>query len=78
MKPAIGRIVHFHDLTSPTGAGMPYVDTFAAIITAVHSDTCVNLTIFYPNGDTRGVSSVSLDGDVGTHTPYSWSWPPRV
>lgn len=51
MKPSIGRIVHFHP--------RPGV-THAAIVTFVHSDTCVNLAVFDSNGGTEGKTSVQL------------------
>lgn len=64
-KPSIGRIVHYL-----AGEGQP----LAAIITHVWNDACVNLTVFGPNGDTYGRTSVTFGGDrVG-----DCNWPPRV
>ena len=51
MKPSIGRIVLFHP--------WPEV-TQAAIVTYVHSDTMVNLTVFESDGTTSGKTSVQL------------------
>ena len=51
MKPTVGRIVHFKP--------RPGV-THAAIITFVHSDTCVNLAVFDSNGGSDGKTSVQL------------------
>jgi hypothetical protein len=65
MKPSIGRIVHFN--------GGPNAPVVAAIITAVHNDELVNLTIFSSVGATGGVENVKLGEGVGT-----WNWPPRV
>lgn len=76
MKPSIGRIVHFQ---SNEG-------TLAAIITAVHPDNHVNLTVFAPN---RVPGWITL-GQKGTPEetpliPYAeeptlghWNWPPRA
>ena len=63
MKPSIGRIVHFS-----------YGDqVFPAIVTAVHSDTCVNLEVFGLSLGDRIHTSV-LQGDEN----LQWRWPPRV
>jgi hypothetical protein len=59
IKPTVGRVVWF----------FPYVgDTFArngrqplaAMVTAVWSDTCVNLAVFDANGVAHGKTSVLL------------------
>ena len=77
MKPTIGRIVHYVlDLEK---------NPVAAIITAVWSDTCVNLRLFYDgyglapqtHGWAEWVTSRTLDESekpaVGT-----WHWLPKV
>jgi hypothetical protein len=51
MKPTVGRIVHFHPRTGVT---------HAAIITFVHSETCVNLAVFDSSGGSDGKTSVQL------------------
>lgn len=74
MKPSIGRIVHY---VTSTKAHV------AAIITAVWSDTCVNLRVFYDGsnnqeGNTQWgewVTSKSLDESM---QPGTWHWPERV
>lgn len=67
-KPSVGRIVHYRE---------PRVDDThairAAIVTAVWTDTCVNLTVFDKRGGTFAVTSASLGVDGGC-----WSWPERV
>jgi hypothetical protein len=74
-KPSIGRIVHYCHNGS----------RYAAIITYVCSDTCVNLVVF----DHRGMR---IDGTIAcnyfdefpilgpnqTSIPHGcWTWPPR-
>jgi len=61
MVPTIGRIVHFkaaEDVVRP------------AIITEVHSDTCVNLQVFQPGQDNWRTSVTQGEG-VG-----QWQWMP--
>lgn len=65
MKPSIGRIVHFVD---PSGAHLP------AIITCVHSDTCVNLKVFRDAEGDSFITSVVLNDEGGSS---SWHWPER-
>ncbi len=56
IKPSVGRVVHFR----PTGiSGI----VCAALITAVHSDTCVNLRVFHPDGTDTAPASVHLVQD---------------
>lgn len=59
-RPSVGRIVHY-------GPGR-----YAAIITAVWSDTSVNVTVFDPSGTVYPKSSLLLGAEDG------WSWPERV
>jgi hypothetical protein len=67
MKPTIGRIVHYH----------PYPGTQpeAAIVVAVHGDTCVNLSVCNAGGTWSTKTSVSeyAEGSAGEH----WAWPER-
>ena len=70
-KPTIGRIVHFvwmRDETTDSGDQ-------AAIITHVWSDTCINLCVFSPNGETKGETSVVYSD---TRSSRSWHWPEKV
>lgn len=47
----------------------------AAIITAVHSDVCVDLRVFPPLRDDQAIAAVTdRKGDSAGH----WEWPPRV
>jgi len=77
-KPSIGRIVHF----CWSGQRVP------AVITYVHSDTCINLK---PVGGSRGPETEqtsvlyaeenpesSAQANAMTTTHNTWSWPPRV
>ena len=78
MKPSIGRIVHF---VNKRGLG---TEIFPAIITSVHSDTVVNLNVFY---DGRAGSVAGGESPFESSVPFhegpelvkgSWFWPPKV
>jgi hypothetical protein len=70
VKPTLGRIVHFY----AGGNSAPR----AAIVTAVHGDDVVSLSVFDPMA-----TFVEPHARVaGTSTPIKvtdpyWSWPPR-
>jgi len=67
MKPKISDIVHvFSSSESPTP--MP------GIVCAVHSDVCVNLAIFDPNGGSFARTSVMKRGSL-TGLGTCWDWP---
>lgn len=69
MKPTIGRIVHTGDTNG---------EPLAAIITKVHSDTCVSLCVFASDGCTVR-TSVMLAAESATKLePFQWAWPPRA
>lgn len=76
MKPSIGRIVHY---VVNVGNARPV----AAIITAVWTDTCVNLRLFQDGSNTdpqtfsEWVTSRSLD-ESETPAQGTWHWPPKV
>lgn len=71
-KPTRGRIVDV----------LLHGETVPALITAVHSDTCVNAVLFgaRPNGVDRMAvyyaESISLDASCFANR--SWAWPKRV
>lgn len=67
-KPSIGRIVHVAN-----EAGSPC----AAIVTAVHSETCINVTKFNIEGGITHVTSLVKVSDAPKGT-VDWNWPPRV
>ena len=82
MKPTIGRIVIFVPPNEPGGTigeARRYGDR-PAIVTAVHSDTCVNLVVFAAP-DTDNIAeefpSVELD-DSNDPGAFSWHWPARA
>jgi hypothetical protein len=54
---------------------MPTSDELPAIITRVHSDTCVNLEVFGGAASNKLPTSVCLEGT--NHVGSSWRWPPR-
>jgi hypothetical protein len=66
-RPSIGRIVHFRGGTMGDHLTGPQ----AAIITQVHNDTCVNLSIV---ADLVGGLITKTSCVLGIH----WDWPPRV
>lgn len=68
MAPSVGRIVHFLEGTK---------EPSAAIITRVHSPSCVNLTVFFDDGRVESRSSVQ-DEVTGNRDYGVWSWPPRT
>jgi hypothetical protein len=69
MKPSIGRVVHYY-------ASAGQVKPFAALITDVHSDTCINVAGFN-NGNTQfGQTSVCYNEDPTSG--MRWVWPPKV
>jgi hypothetical protein len=67
MKPTIGRIVHF--IEQDGAKPLP------AVITEVHSDTCVNLSVI-PNVEHKSPHLVtSVTNHEGSQP--RWMWPPR-
>lgn len=72
MKPTVGRIVHYYgkDAYGDNGEG-PY----AALVTKVHSDTCVNLMVFMAG--MTPASSVQGGDDQQSGMSQRWEWPPR-
>ena len=82
MKPTIGRIVHFVQ-KKPVGYGDALIH-LPAIITAVWSDTCVNLQVFTDgtNSDeanmspVKRITSATLDENAEPQ-PRTWHWPER-
>lgn len=73
-KPSIGRIVHFqlpnHMITDVAHLVEP------AIITAVHTDEIVDLSVFHRLGGVQGIQDVILQHKPGQ--PFTWFWPPKV
>jgi hypothetical protein len=67
-KPTVGRIVHF----TPRANQDPGPDPWAAMVTRVHSDSVVNLTVFPPAGTPAPETQVELGAG-----PRTWRWPPR-
>lgn len=73
MKPTIGRIVHVHlpDDVYSSGSLTPH----AAVITKVWNDSCLNVTVFKPDGSTEPRTSVTYSDSP---MEMNWSWPPKV
>jgi hypothetical protein len=74
MKPTIGRIVHFYTGVPGYQANGAGEGPYAAIITQVWSDTCVNLMVFPGSAVPFPVTSVVSDEDA----MCSWRVPPHV
>jgi hypothetical protein len=75
IKPTVGRVVWYTPAKhSPWDGHQP----LAAIITHVHSDAMVNLTVFNPDGDSHGVCSVDLiqDGQPRSDNGRYCEWMP--
>jgi len=73
MAPTIGRIVHYNDKDNSSGEA----EIKAAIITEVHSEVCVNLTVFSGRSQ-EYATSVIRKGCAEDREGYStWDWPPR-
>lgn len=71
-KPTVGRIVHFYGKNvAPVSGDGP----FAAVVTAVHSDSCISLAILAPFASNVLIGSSVMHKDVA-QGDY-WAWPPR-
>lgn len=75
-RPSLGRIVHYS--LHPGPESVPQ----AAIITAVHPDDHVTLTVFPPGEEPFAMSDVVEDPSytlaLGAQVGNTWHWPPRV
>lgn len=69
IKPTVGRVVWYHP-----GRNDDFVDVCAAVIAHVWNDTCVNLMVIDPNGNSIGRTSVYLlqDGDEAPAQYAEW------
>lgn len=74
-KPTVGRVVHYYD---PKCAPVVVNGPFAALITSVHSDTCISLAVFPPHVGYAYVASSSMRKDVAGDALVYWEWPPCV
>lgn len=66
-KPSVGRIVHFNKR----------MKNYAAIITAVSSETTVDLVAFGLDGF-ASTAIYDVDFSEDPSKEYHWTWPPRV
>lgn len=68
IKPTVGRVVHYYPAKSLYAFGFCVYEgkPHAALITAVHGDSCVNLAVFDVNGNTFSATSVQLYQDKPT------------
>lgn len=88
MKPSVSRIVHYVAYGAPPKADGTLELTSehrAAIITAVKSDTEVDLVVFYPTFvffdqgvPYVGPTSAGFDRATGTYPRRTWHWPELV
>ena len=90
-KASVGRIVHYYqgDYEGPPGQqdehwrGSNGTRVHPAIITHVHTDTCVNLMVMWDAGVASSKTSMTMLPDEvfadGMHcTNSGWRWPERV
>lgn len=71
-KPTVGRIVHYFAYGTPCGT-FATGTARAAIITQVHTDTCVDLAVLNPTGMWFNTSvERTTEGKPG-----KWDEPPR-
>lgn len=79
IKPSVGRVVHFFPKEDSWAFGF-YVrggKPHAAIVTAVHSDTMVNLSVFDHNGNQFSRTSVELLQEENPDKGYDYcAWMP--
>lgn len=83
MKPTIGRIVHFVQKRIYGSPEQPLI-TLPAIITAIWSDTCVNLMVFTDGTNSDDSNTVNCKWITSSNLDESenpqertWHWPPR-
>ena len=90
--PSIGRIVHYYqgDWEAPQSMseksawrGTNGTRVHPAMITHVHTDSCVNLMVFWDGGKPDARTSMTVLPDEvfvpGMHcTNSGWRWPERV
>ena len=72
MTPTVGRIVYYYPTKEEQELMNNYQTVAPAIITAVWSDSCVNLKVMYDGNFNAWKTSVyqSLN-----KAPSSWNWP---
>lgn len=76
MKPTIGRIVHFFD-EDLKDYGPNHAGPYAAIVTFVHNETTIDLTVF-PSHVFTSRSQTSVERDAGDRGARMWwQWPIR-
>lgn len=76
MTPSLGRIVLYHGPHGYNGERGGSAIESPAIVTAVWSDYCVNLSIIPDGGSVEVRTSVVLDESFEQAT--GWRWPPRA
>lgn len=72
-KPSVGRIVHYHFPDNAQSAANNGQAIAPAIITAVWSDSCVNLKVLHDEQFNTWKTAVMK----GTG-PHNWNWPQKV
>lgn len=79
ITPTVGRVVHYRPRAGVEGEPRP---ALAALVAAVHSDECVNLTVSDPNGATFPAQFVYHVDSAGPPNLIegaefdSWEWMP--
>jgi hypothetical protein len=72
-KPSVGRIVHYRGPGTANGQFQP--TTYPAVVTRVHTDTCVNLFVMTDVGH-MNLTSITLG--ESPEEVSRWTWPPRT
>lgn len=76
MRLTIGRIVHFFD-EDLRDYGPNHTGPYAAIVTFVHNEMTIDLTVF-PSHVFTSRSQASVERDAGDRgVRMWWAWPPR-
>jgi hypothetical protein len=71
-KPFVGRVVHYVAFGTPNGEYL--AEHRAAIVTVVHSDTCIGIAILNPTGLFFIQSILQDEAEKKSGT---WHWPER-
>jgi len=79
-KPSNGRIVHFIPASKEDASGK-HGQPYAAVVTHVWSDNCVNLGVIQDGSFplvNLSPTSVSQSSDPDKPMPGTWQWPARA
>lgn len=72
MAPTVGRIVHVYTTDKTRQFNGVGEGPYAALVTQVFSDVCINARVFPAFGEPWETSSCMPET-----APHRWAWPPR-